>query len=150
MKAQVIKKGNVLIPAFPADEEIFERIKRGHVTVEIKQPRNPKFHKKYFALLNVGFDLWEPGEISSKHGTPEKNFDQFREDITILAGYYESSIRLNGEVRIVAKSISFAKMDDVEFDKLYNTIIDVLIKHVCVRASKEDINQAADLIIGFA
>jgi hypothetical protein len=40
----------------------------------------------------------------------QKNFDQFRKDLTILAGYYESTINLRGEVRLIAKSLNFSAM----------------------------------------
>lgn len=33
---------------------------------DFKQARNPAFHRKFFALLNLGFDYWQPtgGTIS--------------------------------------------------------------------------------------
>ena len=97
---------------------------------DFRKIRNILFHRKYFALLNIGFDNWEPGEINSKYGVPEKNFERFRADLTILAGFYENTIRLDGSVRIEPKSISFAKMTAEEFADLYSKTIDVLIKHV--------------------
>lgn len=120
-----------LIPADERSREWFEKIKHGQtIHADFKKVRNYRFLKKYFALLNIAFDHWQPGEINSKYGVPEKNFDRFRADVTILAGYYESTIRLDGSVRIEPKSISFAKMSEEEFSALYSKSIDVLIKHV--------------------
>lgn len=115
-----------------------QKIRSGEVvTAEFKKARNYKFLKKYFALLTIGFENWEPGTIDSRYDAPEKNFDQYREDVIILAGYYYATIRLDGTVRVRAKSISFAYMDEEEFSKLYNATIDVLLKHVYKRTITE-------------
>lgn len=120
-----------LLPADPESAEWISKMKIGQIIhADFKKSRNYRFLKKYFALLNIGFDNWTPGEVSSKYGTPEKNFDRFRADCTILAGYFETYIRLDGSVRIEPKSISFSSMSEEEFEKLYSSTIDVLIKHV--------------------
>lgn len=131
MKLNLVKTISGLVPADPDSEDSYKKLKNGGmVTAEIKQVRNVKFFRKYFALLNVGFENWNPGEVDSRYGVPEKNFDRFRRDVTILAGFYHTVVRLNGEVRIEAKSISFANMEEDEFEKLYNQTINVLLKHV--------------------
>ena len=82
---------------------------------------------------------------------PEKNFDRFRADCTILAGYYESTIRLDGSVRIEPKSISFAKMSEEEFTKLYDATITVLIKYVYGSGrTKEEIDETVNRYLEFA
>jgi len=56
-----IKTVNGLVPATEDDREKFNRWKNGGViTGEFKQVRNPKFHRKFFALLNLAFDRYEP------------------------------------------------------------------------------------------
>ena len=131
MKAHLLKTQVGLAPADPITSEWFSKLKPGQVIRgEFKKVRNYQFLRKYFALLNVAYDNWLPGEINSKYGTPEKNFDRFRADLTILAGFYENTIRLDGSVRIEPKSISFAKMTAEDFADLYSKTIDVLIKHV--------------------
>lgn len=67
---QLIKQSpGILIPANPETSEILQsKIKLGAVLVaEFKQVRNPAFHRLFFALLNLGFEYWEPtgGAISS-------------------------------------------------------------------------------------
>ena len=131
MKAQLSKTISGLMPIDPDSVAWFNKLKPGEVVrADFKKIRNYQFHKKYFALLSVGFDNWEPGEINSKYGKPEKNFDRFRKDLIILAGFYENTVRIDGSVRIEPKSISFAKMSAEEFADLYSRTIDVLIKHV--------------------
>lgn len=119
---------------------------------EMTIPRNGKFHRKFFALLTVGFDAWEPDRKrkSYKGRVVAKNFEQFREDITILAGYYEQTFDLRGRLKLKAKSISFANMDDVEFELLYSAVVDVLLREVCRNyKNREEIDRVVNQMVGF-
>ena len=120
------------------------------VTVEVVGVRNPKFHGKYFALLNLGFEYWEP-ELEYKGRPVEKNFKRFRQDVAILAGYYERVWSITGELRLIAKSISFAKMKQDEFDKLYGASIQVLLDKVMEHKgwTREKIDEAVNNILMF-
>ncbi|MGC6075855.1 DUF1367 family protein [Citrobacter portucalensis] len=67
---QLIKQSSgILIPATPETSDILQsKIKLGGVLVaKFRQVRNPAFHRRFFALLNLGFEYWEPtgGAISS-------------------------------------------------------------------------------------
>lgn len=59
----------VLIPATQETSEFLQsKCRLGAVLeADYKLVRNPAFHRRYFALLNLGFDYWEPtgGAISS-------------------------------------------------------------------------------------
>ena len=121
--------------------------------LEFVIPRNPKFHRKLFALLDVGFEAWEPNRVrkSYKGRAMEKNREQFREDITIMAGFYEQTFDLKGRMVIRAKSISFAKMDDAEFELLYSAVIDVLLREVCTTyKNRAELDSVVERVIGFA
>jgi hypothetical protein len=119
---------------------------------EMTIPRNGKFHRKFFALLNLGFDAWEPyrKRKSYKGKVIAKNFEQFREDITILAGYYEQAFDIKGRMKLKAKSISFAKMEEPEFEQLYSAVVDVLLREVCRNyKNREEIDRVVNQMIGF-
>ncbi|WP_262361941.1 DUF1367 family protein, partial [Klebsiella pneumoniae] len=62
----------ILIPATPETSDFLQsKCKLGSVLeADYKLVRNPAFHRRYFALLNLGFEYWEPtgGAISSKEG----------------------------------------------------------------------------------
>ena len=153
MKAVLIKTLTGMMPGDPDSEKWYQKRKLGAaIRVEATEVRNYAFHKKFFALLNLGFEYWEPGEISCDYGVPEKNFERFRKDVTILAGYYHAVIRLDGTVRIEADSISFAKMDDDTFADLYSKVLDVLIKKISMleKMGKEEVNSAVDKLLEFA
>ncbi|HUW76246.1 MAG TPA: DUF1367 family protein [Gallionella sp.] len=116
-------------------------------------PRNGKFHRKYFALLDVGFDAWEPNrKRKSYKGRPmEKNREQFREDIIIRAGYYVQTFDIDGKMTLRAQSISFAKMDDLKFEALYQATITVLLRDVCEHyKTRANLDALVDQIMGFA
>ena len=151
MKMNLIKTISGLLPADPDSEKSYQKIKTGGMVItETKEVRNPAFLRKYFALLNVGFDNWNPGRITSEHGKPEKNFDRFRKDVTILAGFYHIVIRLDGSVRVEADSISFANMEEEEFEELFNKTINVLLKHVYdSNMTEEALNNVVNAYLSF-
>mgnify|MGYP000545448444 CR=1 FL=1 len=115
-------------PAFDSDYENAKKFKLNEVVkCKITKPRNIKFHKKFFALVNLVFNNQE--KIN--------NIDYFREELTIEAGFFEEYTGFNGERKKQAKSISFASMDEFEFNELYSKFIEVSIK--VLGCKKEDI-----------
>jgi len=121
--------------------------------IEFVIPRNAKFHRKFFALLNFAFDAWEPNRKRKTYkGRPVmKNFDQFREDILILAGFSEQTFDLRGNMKLKAKSISFANMDDIEFESVYSAVIDVILVNVLsTYAGREELDDVINQAMSFA
>lgn len=118
MKLHLTKTQTGLVPADPETEAEYKKLKLGQIIHgEFKRARNYKFLRKWFALLNVAFDNWEAPEMVDPHTRqhyparkPEKNFERFRKDVTILAGYYHNVVRLDGTVRPTADSVSFGSM----------------------------------------
>lgn len=151
MKAFFTKTQYGLAPEDPNTKEWLDKLKLGQtVRGEFRKVRNYAFHKKYFALLNIAYDYWEPQEIDSKYGKPEKNFDRFRADLIILAGFYDVSVRLDGKTRIEPKSISFAKMDEEEFQTLFSATVDVLLKYVYDKSwNEEKLKEVVDQYMSF-
>ncbi|WP_368869449.1 DUF1367 family protein [Proteus terrae] len=165
-----IKMSNdTLVPANPVTRDfLYSKIKCGDVlSANFKKARNPRFHRKYFALLNLGYEYWEPvgGTISpeekelvrgyikflsyytdnadallsasdiyleevalnrAQNISATKSFDAFRYWVVEQAGYYDTFEMPDGSLRRVAKSISFANMDDLAFSELYKATLDVL------------------------
>ena len=107
-------------PAFDSDIELSKKIKLGQVyEYEYKQPRNYMFHKKFFGLVKMVFDNQEQ----------YTNFEHLRKDLIIESGNYDLRHDLLGVEIREAKSISFASMNQNDFDKLYSDIIDVIVKY---------------------
>ena len=137
----------------PDDEQSMEALKTiavgAVVSVEWRHPRNYKFLKKFFKMLEVGFDAWEPAEQEFKGLPVQKNPDRFRRDVIIAAGYYDMVVNIKGEIRAEAKSIAFGNMSEEEFGKLYNAVADVLLHKILKHYSKNDLESVVQELLGF-
>ncbi|MGF1727048.1 DUF1367 family protein [Photobacterium nomapromontoriensis] len=59
--ALVKAQGGALVPLTDDDKAFIDKKRIGSVLeCDFKTVRNPIFHRKYFALLNLGFDYWNP------------------------------------------------------------------------------------------
>jgi hypothetical protein len=133
MDALLLKSTTGLIPADEATREWLAKLRlNAPVQATVKQPRNYQFHKKLFALLQLGFEYWSETApaLQYKGQDVRPDFDRFRRDITVLAGKFHTTVNLKGEIRLEADSISFAKMDQGAFETLYSQVIQVLLTRV--------------------
>lgn len=99
----------------------FEKAKQIPLNVpfEVKytKKRNAKFHRKFFALVNLCYQNQEQ----------YNNFEHLRKELIICAGHYDLIFDLEtGQQKKEAQSISFAKMDETEFSKLYTDVLNVI------------------------
>lgn len=139
-----------LVPVDQQGIEAVAKLKLGQgVKVTMTRHNNVAFHRKIFALANLAYEAWEPVEKEHKGVPITKNFDQFREDLTILAGFYETRVRINGDIRYIAKSWSFASMPDEEKDRLFNAIINVILKHVLTNYTRDDLDNIVEQVLRF-
>jgi hypothetical protein len=109
-----------LKPCDDAGIDALRKIKVGEVVqCEITRPRNLAHHRKFWALLNV---FWQAtGDWSSPYGVLI--------ELKVRLGHVQDVlIKETGELVRVPKSISFAKMDQVEFDEFYEAAIRELCK----------------------
>ena len=147
----LMKVSNILVPHDEAAAAFIQKMKAGELThADFKRVRNYKFHKKYFALLDFAFEQWEPCDGLTYQGMPvAKNKERFRKDLIILAGFYESTVNLRSEVRLEAKSISFGLMDEVEFEQLYNATVDVVLRRILTRYTRQDLDEVINQLLRF-
>lgn len=131
MKIEIIKyPGGLLSPASDIEAEKLTKFKNGEIyTVEIKRTRNPAFHRKIFALFNFCFQHWCGDKAFENMGEPAQ-YERFRKDLTILSGFYEQTVRLNGEVRTEAKSLAYGNMSPEEFEHCYSAVVNAALKHI--------------------
>jgi hypothetical protein len=138
----------------PADHESAEKLAKYKIgeffTCTIKRVRNIKFLRKYFALLKHAFDCWEPETTHYKGREVQKNKERFRKDIQILAGYYEATVNLKGDVRLESLSIAFESMKEEEFEKLYQAVITVVMEKVLTAYTRDDIDRVVDELLRFS
>ena len=80
-----------------------------------------------------------------------KHFESFREWATIQAGFYDEYQMPDGSRRRVAKSISFASMDDSQFNGVYKSVLNVLWNYILRRKfhSPAEAENAASQLLSF-
>lgn len=137
MKIQLVKTNFGLKPVSDEDVKRLKKIGEGEIIeAEYKQQRNIKFHKKYFALIDL---MWENDSL-------ELTKERYRKEMQLAAGYYDQYQGLNGEVRKEPRSISFAKMEEHEFNTLYQDMLQI----ACMRLGVDEgtITQELKHILG--
>ncbi len=130
MKIRVKKfEGGVLIPADDREAERLKRFKNGEeYDIEIKLSRNPQFHRKVFAFFNFCFEYWTPPESENRDEIAQ--FDRFRRDLTILAGYYKEVYNIRGELRVEAESLSYGNMEQEEYERFYVALTNAAMRTI--------------------
>lgn len=122
------KENNLLVPADKSSEERLEDLKSGQwYKAKIYKPRNVKFHRKFFALLNAVIE--QSDYFTGKSGSMA--IEELKERIKIKTGHYnitsEVDIEGLGKVPILkTRSIAFDKMDNITFEAFYNTALHIL------------------------
>lgn len=132
MEIQMVKQpGGVFSPAFDTDVERLEKFKTGAVyPVEVRLARNPDFHKKVFKFFQFCFEHWAADKTDARFKTSAAQFDTFRKNLTVLAGYKDVTFTIDGRLRVDAKSLAFNNMDQAEFEECYSALINAAIAHV--------------------
>ena len=139
MKIRLKKVGDGLFPLTPQDADALEKIKGGDVLeTSLRRVRNPRFHRKFFALLSVVLANQELYETT----------EDFLTELKIRTGWYEPLI-IDGKVVYVPLSISFEKMDEIEFAMFYQKSIDAILK-MLPGFTKHDIDNLASEVISFS
>lgn len=114
MKISVRKIDGALYPMGEQAQEDFMKI-QGEQVINIKMHRNPVFHRKAFALLNMIY-------------ANQENFDSmdlFRSWITMKSGYVITGQAPNGTTLFMPESLAFESMPQERFERWYNSVIDV-------------------------
>jgi len=122
---ELVKRSDgAFIPAYGSDHELSKKVKTGDsVVAKLTVPRSVGFHRKFFALIRYTFH----------HMTEDMNGrfpseDALRLELTLQAGYWSKHVTIGGKEIIYPQSIRFDKMSQVEFEKLYSTVVDVVLK----------------------
>lgn len=114
-----------LIPMYDSDLDEKHRLRIGdNVLCTIKRPRNYEFHKKYFALLRLTVaNLPHLTQQQMQIFTEEDLLDCLKIDLGLF------TTRWHGGRQIVKTgSISFAKMDNTEFEKFFSRSVDAILR----------------------
>lgn len=155
MSTEVLLRKVANVGFAPADEAEAEKVTRfkngGVVRAKFTQMRNYEFHKKYFAMVKIAFDAWSDTVPRQEYkGEPvSANIDRFRRDLQIMAGFYKPVYNARGEVRLESDSISFANMDQEEFEKVYSKVVDVVLEKILTHYQRDDLDRVVNELMGF-
>lgn len=118
-----------------AGKEVLRKIKLGKmIRCEITQPRNIQHHRKFFALLNT---VWQ---AAGDWVTVEDLLVELKIKLGVTK---DIVIRDSGEIVKIVGSISFAAMDQLEFEKFYERAIQAL----CLMAGGIDSDMLRQLVL---
>lgn len=114
-----------LVPMYDSDLSEKQRLRNGDtVLCTIRRPRNYEFHKKYFALLrltyqNLPYLIQQQMQIYSE----EDMLDCLKIDLGLYTTVYHG-----GKPLLKTGSISFAKMDQSEFEQFFSRSVDIILQ----------------------
>ncbi|OOF72394.1 hypothetical protein BKG91_09485 [Rodentibacter caecimuris] len=132
--------GGTFVPANETEAEALQKFRNGEqYEIEIKQVRNPAFHRKVFAFFNFCFEHWSVDKTEWQYFDERKQFDTFRKHLTVLAGFYETTYNIKGDVRIEAQSLSYGNMEQDEFEKCYSALINAALKNIFGNTTDENV-----------
>lgn len=126
-----------LVPLHDSDLDLKKRLRVGSVVrCKVSNPRNYEHHKKFFALVRLMFDnlplpLVEKWNIRNEYDMLRR----FKRDL----GYFTNTINEYGEHEIEYLSISFAAMEQHEFEQFYNQCIDLVLFKYIKGIDKQDL-----------
>lgn len=130
----LLKTANgAFIPATEADAELSRRFKVGSVVrMDLSEMRNGAYFRKWWALVKVAFEAWSDGlPYQEYHGEQVlPDFERFRKDVTIMAGFCRPVWNAKGELRLEAESLQWSKMTEDRFDQLYSATINVILSKI--------------------
>jgi hypothetical protein len=158
MELLLIKSQQVLVPGRDEDAEWLVKKKQGATILgEFHEMRNGAFFRKWWSLVKYAFDIWsetcEPLEYKGQPVIP--NFDRFRKDVTILAGFRIPVWNIRGDLRVEAESLKWSKMSEERFAALYAATLQALTQAVfngkrCQQYSVQQLNEIHDRIWSYA
>lgn len=108
--------------------------------LEYKRPRNLQHHRKFMALVAV----------CSQYSEVYDNHEKALIAVKIAAGHCDFVPHpISGELVALPKSISFANMDQTDFESFYEAAIQGILKHVLKTMDRDSLDHAVDLIVRF-
>lgn len=114
-----------LVPMYGTDLAEKKKLKVGSdVVCSIKRARNYRFHKKFFALLNLCLENM-PEERAFAWNI--WSVEDLKFAVKLDLGYAKVD-SLCGRTVVREKSIAFDKMDESEFERFYKDAVNVICK----------------------
>ena len=132
------RKMDMLVPANEQSLDALRAMKVGEwYRADIKLPRNVKHHKKYFALLGA----------VHPHQSMWPTFRKFRAKFEEALGCGEYYVNGRGERYFENESISFANMDQDEFEQFYERAVELILTRILPGVGRADLDRQVSEIL---
>jgi hypothetical protein len=128
-----------------ADEASADAIKRYKLgdtfRATVVKPRNLKNHRRWWALCNLIY----------QNSDQFKSADQVHDYLKILAGHCSQIVsKSTGEVYLVADSISFGSLDEIQFQDVFSRATKAVAEHILPGINLDDVSYEIERLCGFA
>lgn len=125
-----------LVPMYDSDFDEKRKLKEGEkVLCHISRPRNYEFHKKFFALVRLTFDNLPERLVQM---LSIRNEEDMLDNIKIDLGLFTTQWH-GGRQVIKLNSISFAAMEQSEFEEVYNRSITLILSKYLRGTTRKEI-----------
>lgn len=139
MDIYCVKTKAGFVAAHDSDYELMKRFKDGEVVkLRATKPRNYEFLKKYWALVKITYDnLPEPLMEKWNINSIEAMHKRFKYDL----GYFTSTIGDKKERILEYISISFAAMEECDFQNFYNECVRLICRKYIRGLERHDLEE---------
>ena len=136
MKLRVVNTATGLVPETDSDAELKRRMKIGATyEVTVKEVRNPKFLRLFFALLNCSWQYM----TEQQQAFFKDNIEKFRETLLIATGYTETFYDIRRQAWLEKpRSIAFDKMSEADFSDFYERAKDVIFNYFIPEVNRDE------------
>jgi hypothetical protein len=135
----MVKRLGALRPVDDAGEELLNSLPIGTpVKIKITRSRNLNHHRRLFALLQIVF------ENQSIYPTVEALLTV----IKVTLGHCDVVKMPDGQMIPVAHSISFTSMDQDQFSRFYNQVVDLVLTHFLAGIERTELEKEIFQLIG--
>ena len=118
LKTSMEKLGPYSGAVFLPLESDCESFPDGEYIVELKKNRNVKNHRRYFTFMKLSFSM-------------QDEFDEpeiWRKYLQMKAGFFDEIVTKKG-IQYWPRSISWDELDEIEFKKLFNQVVNAFLKY---------------------
>jgi hypothetical protein len=138
MGALFVKHNGSLCPADDEAKEALSSIRDGEqIRADVRRLRNLRFHRLFFGLLNL-----------VQANTNYRSVDELLAVVKLGIGHVELVVTPDGDALWLPKSISFAKMDDLEFRRFWNRALDYILQKIIPGTNRADLEQEVYAMLG--
>lgn len=139
MKLNLVCTGEGFRVADDSDYEQKRKLKRGRVyECTVKEFRNYRFHKLYFALISTAWEFLD----ERQQAFFKDDAEAFRKCVEVSAGHFDLVYSLSRrEWMETPRSIAFDRLTEAEFSDLYERVKKVLYDIFLTSVNKEIFEQ---------